>query len=84
MDLDRAIIRLSLFCSVGWLAFWGWRYVQGCIHVKGDAFFCPNASGQSLERTDVLHMILYVLVPPLLGLGLSWWIWRQQRPQTLR
>jgi hypothetical protein len=84
MDLDRAIIRLSTFCSVSWLAFWGWRYLHGCIHVGGEVFFCPDAGGQSLERTDALHMVLYLLLPPVIGAGLCWFVWWRQRGASLR
>ena len=31
------------------------------------------------RATDGLHMSLYLLLPPLSGLALSWWIWRRQR-----
>ena len=78
MDAARAIFRLLVAGAIGWLAFWGWRYVD-CIHAQGAIFFCPNASGEALVRTDGLHMSLYLLLPPLSGLALSWWIWRRQR-----
>ena len=55
MDVARAIFRLLVAAAIGWLAFWGWRYV-GCIHAQGAIFFCPNASGKSLVRTDGLRM----------------------------
>ena len=77
MDAARAIFRLLVASAIGWLAFWGWRY-GGCIHVQGAIFFCPNASGEALVRTDGLRMSLHLLLPPLSALALSYWIWRRQ------
>ena len=82
MDAGRALFRLLIAAALGWLAFWGWRYASGCIHAQGAVFFCPDASGQSLVRTSWLHMALYLLVPPLAGLLLSFWIWRKQCPAS--
>jgi hypothetical protein len=79
MDPARAIFRLLVAAAFGWLAFWGWRYASGCIHVQGSTFFCPDASGQSLVRTSGLHMALHLLLPPLTALAISCWIWRRQR-----
>jgi hypothetical protein len=79
MDLARALFRLLVAAALGWLAFWGWRYWDGCIHAQGATFFCPDASGQSLVRTDWLRMALHLLLPPLAGLAASFWIWRSQR-----
>ena len=78
MDAARAIFRILIASAIGWLAFWGWRYA-GCIHAQGATFFCPNASGEALVRTDTLRMAMHLLLPPLSGLALSWWIWRRQR-----
>ena len=78
MDVARALFRLLIASAIGWLAFWGWRY-QGCIHVQGMVFFCPNASGEALVRTDGLRMALQLLALPLAGLAISFWIWRKQR-----
>jgi hypothetical protein len=78
MDVARALFRLLIAAAIGWLAFWGWRY-QDCIHVQGAIFFCPDASGQSLVRTDGLRMALHLLAPPLVALSISLWIWRNQR-----
>jgi len=79
MDVARALLRLLIASAVGWLAFWGWRYGQGCIHAQGNIFFCPNASGEALVRTDGLGMAIHLLAPPLMALGISFWIWRSQR-----
>jgi hypothetical protein len=79
MDVARALFRLLIASAFAWLAFWGWRYGSGCIHAQGDTFFCPDASGQSLVRTDGLRMALHLLVPPLAGLAVCFWIWRNQR-----
>jgi hypothetical protein len=84
MDVARAIFRLLVVAAFGWLAFWGWRYASGCIHVHGAIFFCPDASGQSLVRTSGLRMALYLLLPPLTALAISCWIWRRQRPAERR
>jgi hypothetical protein len=78
MDVARALFRLLIASAISWLAFWGWRYVD-CVHAQGMTFFCPDASGQALVRTDGLHMAIHLLALPLAGAGLSWWIWRNQR-----
>ncbi len=80
MDVARALFRLLIASAVGWLAFWGWRYAQGCIHVQGTTFFCPDAAGQSLVRTDGFSMAIHLLGPPLAGAAISFWIWRNQHP----
>ena len=79
MDASRALFRLIVAAAFGWLAFWGWRYGSGCIHARDAIFFCPDASGQSLVRTSGLRMVLHLLLPPLAGLAVCWWIWRGQR-----
>lgn len=79
MDVDRALVRLSLFGSVIWLLFWSWRYATGCIQLGGRSLFCPNASGEALVRTDMLHAALFLLLPPLTGVLLSAFIARRQR-----
>lgn len=79
MDVARALLRLLIAAAVGWLAFWGWRYAEGCIHAQGATFFCPDASGQSLVRTNGLRMAIHLLGPPLAALSISFWIWRNQR-----
>jgi hypothetical protein len=79
MDVARAIFRLLIAAAIGWLAFWGWRYGSGCIHAQGATFFCPDASGQSLVRTSWPGMAMHLLAPPLAGLAISLWIWRNQR-----
>ena len=79
MDAGRALFRLLIVAAIGWLAFWGWRYAGGCIHVQGATFFCPNASGEALVRTDGLRMAIHLLAPPLAGLAICVWIWRRQR-----
>ena len=79
MDAARALFRLLIASAMGWLAFWGWRYALGCIHVRGATFFCPNASGEALVRTDILGMTIHLLGPPLAGAGICIWIWRNQR-----
>ena len=79
MDVARAIFRLLIAAAISWLAFWGWRWWGGCIHVQGMTFFCPDASGQSLVRTDGLRMALQLFLPPLAALSISFWIWRSQR-----
>jgi hypothetical protein len=79
MDVARALFRLLVAAAISWLAFWGWRYWVGCIHAQGATFFCPDASGQSLIRTNWLRMTLQLLLPPLAGLVVSFWIWRSQR-----
>lgn len=80
MDIDRAIARLSLFGAVVWLTFWSWRYATGCIHGAGKVTFCPNASGETLVKTDGLHAVLFLLLPPLCGFLISALIFRR-RPQ---
>jgi hypothetical protein len=80
MDAARALFRLLVAAALGWLAFWGWRYWSGCIHARDAIFFCPDASGQSLVRTSGLRMALHLLLPPLAGLIVSFWIWRRQHP----
>ena len=52
----------------------GWMHPR-----QGAIFFCPDASGQSLVRTNGLRMALHLLLPPLAGLAVSFWIWRNQR-----
>jgi hypothetical protein len=79
MDVARALFRLLVAAALCWLGFWGWRYWDGCIHVQGATFFCPDASGQTLVRTNGLRMALHLLLPPLAGLAVSFWIWRNQR-----
>jgi len=79
MDVSRALFRLLVAAAFGWLAFWGWRYWNGCIHAQAAIFFCPDASGQALIRTSGVRMVLHLLLPPLGGLAVSWWIWRTQR-----
>ena len=80
MDLDRAIARPSLFSAVLWLIFWSWRYATGCILSGGKVMFCPNAGGQTLIKTDGLHVALFLLLPPLCGFLVSVLIFRR-RPQ---
>lgn len=79
MDAARALFRLLIASAIGWLAFWGWRYARGCIHARGTVFFCPNASGEALVRTDIFGMAVHLLAPPLVGAGICFWIWRCQR-----
>ena len=79
MDVSRALFRLLAAAAFGWLAFWGWRYWNGCIHAQAAIFFCPDASGQALVRTSGVRMVLHLLLPPLAGLAVCWWIWRSQR-----
>jgi hypothetical protein len=79
MDVSRALFRLLVAAAFGWLAFWGWRYLNGCIHAQGATFFCPDASGQSLVRISGPRMALHLLLPPLAALAVSFWIWRSQR-----
>lgn len=79
MPVDRAIVRVALFVSATWLLFWGWRYITGCIHARTHVFFCPTASGDTLVRTDDLHIGLFVLLLPLLGLAISLLVDRHQR-----
>jgi hypothetical protein len=78
MDVARALLRLLIVSAVGWLAFWGWRYVD-CIHAQGTIFFCPDTSGQALVRTDGLRMVIHLLALPLVSAGAAFWIWRNQR-----
>jgi hypothetical protein len=79
MDIDRAIARLSLFSAVLWLIFWSWRYATGCIQGNGKVMFCPNAGGETLVKTDWLHMGLFLLLPPLCGFVISVLIFRGRR-----
>jgi len=79
MDVARALFRLLIASAIGWLGFWGWRYAQGCIHARGAVFFCPNASGEALVRTDTLGMAVHLLALPLASAGICFWIWRSQR-----
>ena len=79
MDIDRAIARLSLFGAVLWLVFWSWRYATGCIHGASKVMFCPNAGGETLVKTDWLHMGLFLLLPPLCGFMISVLIFRGRR-----
>ena len=79
MDVSRALFRLLAAAAFAWLAFWGWRYWNGCIHAQATIFFCPDASGQALVRTSGLRMVLHLLLPPVAGLAVSGWIWRSQR-----
>jgi hypothetical protein len=79
MEVDRAIIRLLVFCSLAWLLFWGWRYATGCINAGNMRFFCPDAGGQNLIRSDYIHVGLFLLIPPLAGLLVSFWVWYSQR-----
>lgn len=78
MNVASALFRLLVAGAISWLAFWGWRYAVGCIHAQQLIFFCPDAAGQSLVRTNLPRMIGYVLVPPLASLAISYWIWRSQ------
>jgi hypothetical protein len=79
MDIDRALVRLSLFGSAIWLLFWSWRYATGCIRMDARAMFCPNASGETLVKTDNFHIALFLLLPPLCGFLISAFIVRRQR-----
>jgi hypothetical protein len=79
MEVDRAIIRLLVFCSLVWLLFWGWRYATGCINTGNMRFFCPDASGQSLISSGYVHIALFLLMPPLACLLISFWVWRSRR-----
>jgi hypothetical protein len=81
MPVDRAIVRIALFAAATWLLFWGWRYITGCIHGRAQTFFCPNASGETLVRTDFVHIGFFLLMPPLLGLAISLWVLRHQQRQ---
>ena len=65
LDAWRALVRLWLFGSIAWLAFWAWRYGQGCFKAKNGTLWCPNAAGDVLSPTGYLHMALTVLAPPL-------------------
>jgi hypothetical protein len=80
MDIDRAIARLSLFGAVVWLIFWSWRYATGCIDGGSKVLFCPNAGGQTLVKTDWLHIVLFLALPPLCGFLVSVLIFRRGRP----
>ena len=79
MSIDRAIVRIAVFGSTTWLLFWSWRYISGCIHGAAGTFFCPTASGETLVRTDYLHIGFFVLLPPLVGMAISLLIHRHQR-----
>lgn len=73
LDAWRALVRLWLFGSIAWLAFWAWRYGLGCFKAGNGALWCPNIAGDVLSRTSYLHIALTMLGPPvtLLLLGLA-------------
>ena len=71
LDAWRALVRVWLFGSIAWVAFWAWRDASGCVRARNGALWCPNAAGDALWATSYLHIVLDVLGPPvaLLVLG---------------
>jgi len=65
MSASRAAVRLLVFGSTFWIAFWLWNYTTKCIHTPKGILFCPTADGDALVRTDYLHTAYLVFGPPL-------------------
>ena len=77
MNTRRAVIRLWVFGTVFWIAFWGWNDVRECVPVRGGVLFCPATDGDALVRTDYFHVLYFVFGPPVLSLLvglLCWWV----------
>jgi len=82
MNATLASVRLLVFGSTFWIAFWSWKYVTQCIRSPNGTLFCPTADDGSLLRTDNLHAACLVFGAPLvaliLGLFFRWAIRRIQ------
>ena len=76
LDAWRALVRLWLFGSIAWLAFWAWRDGSGCFNAGNGRLWCPNAAGDVLSPTSYLHLALDLLGLPVailvLGLAFLW------------
>lgn len=72
LDAWRALVRLWLFGSFAWVAFWVWRDASGCFQARNGKLWCPNAAGDVLSATSYLRIALDVLGPPLAVLFLGW------------
>jgi len=71
LDAWRALVRLWLFGSIAWLAFWAWRDGSGCFKAGNGRLWCPNAAGDVVSPTSYLHLALDVLGPPIAVLALG-------------
>jgi hypothetical protein len=78
MSASRAAIRLWVFGTVFWIGFWGWNDLHKCLTTAKRVLFCPvTTTGDTLVRTDYLHVFYFIFGPSLVSLlgGLfCWWL----------
>ena len=71
MNARRAVVRLWIVGSLGWIAFWTWTYTTDCLRRDDGSLWCPSITGDAIVRTDRWHMAYALFGPPLASLVLG-------------
>jgi hypothetical protein len=65
MSARLAVIRLWIFGSISWIAFWIWNYATKCMRMDNAILWCPRTAGNGIRPTDYFNLAVVMFGPPL-------------------